>query len=198
MKSVNLENMKIRQNTLLNEIKQKEERLNNIPQVSNDLSLDLRLNSVPKSAKHQNTSTTSRTQQNSARKTSARQNSARVNSARKNNEKEEFESHLTQKPSDILKSIADRELPINTLNNNTNSSDLSNFFLLSVDNKELLKSKENQIEEIPSRPASAANKNTQKISYKRKFFSSLDLQKNPALPSKAQVGFLSGNTHSLY
>ena len=163
MKSVNLESMKIRQNTILNEIKQKEERLNNTAQINNQLSLDLGDIEKPKSAKLQITSTTSRTQANSSRKESARQKSARINSARKNSDNLEFESHLTQKPSDTLKSIADRSLPAHTMNSNLNQSDLGSFFLLSVENKDT------KPQDQPDRPLSAI-KNAQKISYKCMFY----------------------------
>jgi hypothetical protein len=164
MKSVNLESMKIRQNTLLNEIKQKEERLNNIAQVNNELSLDLGYVDKPKSAKQQNTPITNKTQMNSARKELATQKSARINSARKNAEKVEFESHLTQKPSDTLKLIADRALPANSMTSNLNQGDLSNFFLLSVENKEIKPPQQDNQERLTS-----ALKNTQKISYKCKY-----------------------------
>ena len=154
MKSVNLENMKSRQNTILNEIKQKEERLMNTPEVNNQLSLNLNFNETQK--KTQNTSNAAIA--NSSRKASARQASARKNSARKI---PEFESHLTQQPSNSLKSIANRELPANSLINQSSQGDLGDFFLLAVETAK------KPVDTIIERPTSSLI-NNQKVSYKCK------------------------------
>jgi hypothetical protein len=150
MKSVNLESMKNRQNVILNDFKNKEDTQNN-----NHLLLDLKFieKIEEKSKKTQNTSRPNSTIPNSARKNTARQTKIT----------EKFESHLTKGPSDSLKSIAHRDLP---LINNSNQNSLGDYFLLSVENKEVKNT--GTLVEIPSRTPSAIS-NNQKISYKCRY-----------------------------
>lgn len=135
-----------------------------------NLSLNLTENNVEKlnndkKATQQQTKTT--------KNTSSRQNSSRLNSARQLNssrpssrqakasiqQKVQFESNLTKSPSDLLKSIANRELPSQTINN---TEAMGEYFLLTVEKIEV-KNDLNKQEANSIRPPSV-NKTHPKVS----------------------------------
>jgi hypothetical protein len=109
-------------------------------------------------------------QSNSRPTTSRRPNSSRLQSARpksslnNNNNNKITESHLTRKPNDALKAIANRHIPSNIVINEQ-SADLNRFFMLQVD-QENSESNSQKVPQNTARPISAAQKF--KLSYKCK------------------------------